>query len=58
MGKPTAEGGVQDVRGGNESTDNRAIHNHNDVFIEGVRVTGSSLVSYLLAPPHLFALWS
>ena len=40
MGEPTAEGGVQDVRGGNESTGNRAIHSNNDVFIEGVRVCG------------------
>ena len=50
MGEPAAEGGVQDVRGGNKSTDNRAIHTNNDVFIEGVRVPGPSLVPYLLAP--------
>ena len=56
MGKPTAKGGVQDVRGGNESTDNRAIHNHNDVFEQGVRIPGSSLVPYLLAPPCVSSL--
>ena len=58
MGQPAAERGVQDVRGGNESTNNRAIHTNNDVFTVGVRVPGSSLVPYLFAPPHGFALWS
>ena len=57
MGEPADEGGVQDVRGGNEPTGNRAIPINNDVFIEGIRVPGSSLVPYLLAP-HAFALWS
>ena len=57
MGEPAAEGGVQDVRGGNKSTNKRAIHTNNDVFVEGVRVPGPSLVPYLLAP-HAFALWS
>ena len=55
MGEPADEGGVKDLRGGNEPTGNRAIPINNDVFIEGVRVPGSSLVPYLLAP---HALWS
>ena len=50
--------GVQDVRGGLEPTDNRAIHNNDDAFIEGVWVPGPSLVPYLLAPPPAYTLWS
>ena len=56
LGEPTAEGGVQNVKGGNEPTGNRALPNNNDVFIEGVRVPGSSLVPYLLAPPFIHSL--
>ena len=56
MGDPTTKGRVQDVRGGNEPTSNRALPNNNDVFIEGVRVPGSSLVPYLLSPPCIRSL--
>ena len=57
MSPQTDRVGVQDVRGGLDPTDNRAIHNNNDALIEGVRVPGPSLVPYLLAPPA-YALWS
>ena len=43
--------GVQDARGGLNPSDNLAIHDNNDVFIEGGSVPGRSLVPYLLAPP-------
>ena len=51
MGTQSDKVGVQEVRGGLDPTDNRAIHNNNDALIEGVRVPGPSLVPYLLAPP-------
>ena len=57
MGEQVDKGGIQDVRGGFEPTDNRAIHTNNDAFKEGVRVPGPSLVPYLFAP-HAYALWS
>ena len=59
MGEQIDKVGVQDVRGGLKPTDNLAIHNNNDAFIEVVRVPGPSLVPYLLAPPPpAYALWS
>ena len=58
MGAQSGLVGVQEVRGGLNPSDNLVIHNTNDVFIEGVRVPGPSLVPYLLAPPPAYALWS
>ena len=57
MGEQVNEIWVQDVRGGLEPTDNQAIHNNNDAFIEGVRYL-DHLWYPISLPPPAYALWS